>query len=102
MTDQTRFEPLAPGLGLSTIGAPEYSGSPPRANLRSVIRLFLDNRLAVVGLLLVIAMAGFCFLGPLFYHTQQTHTNLLNATLPPGRGRPLGTDSYGFDLLGRL
>jgi peptide/nickel transport system permease protein len=102
MTDQTQFEPVAPGLGLPTVGRADDSGLPTETNLRSVVRLFLDNRLAAIGLFLVIAMACFCFLGPLFYHTQQTHTNLLDATLPPGQGRPLGTDSYGFDLLGRL
>lgn len=102
MTDQTRLEPVVPAVGLPAAGPPNSADPSTQANLRSAIRMFLDNRLAAVGLFLVIAMVGFCFLGPLFYHTQQTKTNLLNATLPPGPGRPLGTDSYGFDLLGRL
>jgi peptide/nickel transport system permease protein len=27
---------------------------------------------------------------------------LNSATLPPGAGHPLGTDGYGYDVLGRL
>jgi peptide/nickel transport system permease protein len=73
-----------------------------QGNWRAFARVFLDNRLATVGLFLVIAMLLFCFLGPLFYHTEQTKTNLLAQTLPPSSAHPLGTDSYGFDLLGRL
>jgi peptide/nickel transport system permease protein len=69
---------------------------------RSLARIFVENRLAALGLLLVLAMVIFCFLGPLVYHTQQVKTNLLDETRPPGPGHPLGTDSYGFDLLGRL
>ncbi len=47
-------------------------------------------------------MFAFCFLGPLFYHTDQVHTNLNKVTLPPGAGHPLGTDDTGYDELGRL
>jgi peptide/nickel transport system permease protein len=50
----------------------------------------------------MVAMLFFCFAGPLFYHTQQTKTDLLAQTLPPSHAHPLGTDSYGFDVLGRL
>jgi peptide/nickel transport system permease protein len=57
---------------------------------------------ARAGLLVVAAVAVFCFLGPLFYHTNQVQVNLNNANLPPGAGEPLGTDSEGYDILGRL
>ena len=73
-----------------------------RGSWRAFLRVFLDNRLATVGLFLVVTMLLFCFVGPLFYHTEQTKTNLLAQTLPPSSAHPLGTDSYGFDLLGRL
>ena len=29
-------------------------------------------------------------------------SDLANQTLPPRSGNPLGTDAYGFDVLGRL
>ena len=31
---------------------------------------------------------AFCFLGPLFYHTDQVHVNLANENLPPGADPP--------------
>ncbi len=53
-------------------------------------------------MVLLVLIFGFCFLGPLFYHTDQVHVNLANANLPPGPGHPLGTDQNGYDVLGRL
>ena len=64
--------------------------------------MFFENKLAIAGVVIVVFMFAFCFLGPLFYHTDQVHTNLNQVTLPPGAGHPLGTDSVGYDELGRL
>jgi peptide/nickel transport system permease protein len=66
------------------------------------VRTFLENRLAVVGLALIVFFVLFCFLGPLVYHTEQITTNLAGADQPPGSGHPLGTDDVGYDELGRL
>ncbi len=44
----------------------------------------------------------FCFIGPLFYHSNQTLTEPLNSYLSPGAGHPLGTDENGFDEFGRI
>ena len=64
--------------------------------------VFSDNRLALVGVAIVVLLIIFCFLGPLFYHTDQVHTRISMETLPPGPGHPLGTDNVGYDQLGRL
>lgn len=66
------------------------------------VSIFFENRLAVLGLVLVIALVAFSFIGPLVYQTDQVHTDLRSTYLPPGRGRPLGTDGVGYDQLGRL
>jgi len=58
--------------------------------------------LATAGGAIIIAMAAFCFLGPLLYHTDQTHVFLSQANLGPRAGHPLGTDGDGSDELGRL
>jgi peptide/nickel transport system permease protein len=50
----------------------------------------------------VLLLIGFCFLGPLFYHTDQVNVVLANSGLRPGPGHPLGTDETGYDELGRL
>jgi peptide/nickel transport system permease protein len=71
-----------------------------------VIRVFIENRLAVVGLLGIIFMVLFCFIGPIFYHTNQTNaqTALLYSTqnASPSAAHLLGTDNNGFDMVGRL
>jgi peptide/nickel transport system permease protein len=76
---------------------------------RLALREFASNRLAVVALLLLVAIVLFCFLGPVFYHSNQTSSNPLNATLAPGQASPLGgashllgTDESGFDEFGRI
>ena len=68
----------------------------------SVLRSFARDRLGLIGLAVIAALAAFCFLGPLVYHTDQVHANIQLTNLPPGRGRPLGTDDNGYDILGRL
>jgi len=70
-----------------------------------ILRVFVENKLAVVGALVVIAIVLFCFAGPSVYHTNQANQQaaLLNPeNAGPGAGHPLGTDQTGFDILGRL
>jgi peptide/nickel transport system permease protein len=69
---------------------------------RLVLDTFLANRAAVAGLVLIVALTLFCFIGPLLYHTNQVTTRLGLEHLAPGSGRPLGTDEVGYDQLGRL
>ena len=74
----------------------------PRSTFRRGLEVFLENKLAVTGVAIFVAMLVFCFLGPLVYHSNQTVVNFSNQTLPPGAGHPLGTVDNGFDVLGRL
>lgn len=71
-----------------------------------LLRVFVENRLAVVGAAIIVFAVLFCFVGPLIYHTNQTDTQkaLLTSTqnAPPGSGHLLGTDESGFDILGRI
>ena len=61
-----------------------------------------ENELATAGLVLIVAIALFCFVGPFVYHTDQVQTDLFGTDLPPGGQNPLGTDNVGYDILGRL
>jgi peptide/nickel transport system permease protein len=65
-------------------------------------RTFAQNKLAMIGVSVVVAVILFSFIGPLVYHTDQLNPNLIAVNLAPGGGYPLGTDSSGFDILGRL
>jgi ABC-type dipeptide/oligopeptide/nickel transport system permease subunit len=69
---------------------------------RLAVREYFNNRLAVVGLLVLIFFILFCFLGPVVHHTNQTLTNPLNTDAKPGGSHLLGTDDNGFDELGRI
>jgi len=74
----------------------------PRSVWLLAISSFIENKLAVAGLAIVVFFILFCFLGPHLYHTNQITTNIVNSFEPPGSGHPLGTDGNGFDELGRI
>ena len=65
-------------------------------------RIFAANKFALVGLVFLVLVTLFCFVGPLFYRSDQTLTTLFNSNLGPSGRFPLGTDPEGFDMLGRL
>jgi peptide/nickel transport system permease protein len=68
----------------------------------AILRGFVANRLAAAGVALVIIVALFCFVGPLFWHTNQVNVNISQVNHAPGGAHPLGTDDLGYDVLGRL
>ena len=81
--------------------APETLVDPTERG-EGAFRIFLDNRLAIVGLGTLLLVILFSFVGPVLYPTNQSSPNLLNINLPPGSGGPLGSDNNGFNILGRL
>jgi peptide/nickel transport system permease protein len=91
-----------PGAPAAPPAAAVLPPTKPRGMFVRGLEVFLENKLAIVGAVILAAIFVFCFLGPYFYHTNQINTNLANENLPPGPGRPLGTDQNGYDILGRL
>lgn len=73
-----------------------------RGALSRALATFLENRLAVVGVGVVVLFAVFCFAGPLLYRTDQVHVDLAQAAYGPSAQHPLGTDEVGYDQLGRM
>ena len=88
-----------------------------------VARQFFRNKLAVFGLVVLIFMALFCFVGPLFSPYGETEifylnpetgeeiymsdseaiaSAILNAKAKPSLAHPLGTNESGHDVLTRL
>jgi peptide/nickel transport system permease protein len=93
--------PEAPGEGLRA--GPEAGAAQRTGGLgRAVLRTLVENRLAAVGVGIVVVLTLFCFIGPLLYRTNQVSTNLAQVDLPPSLAHPLGTDQVGYDELGRL
>jgi peptide/nickel transport system permease protein len=65
-------------------------------------RDFARHRLGLAGLVLIVALVLFCFVGPLVHSTDQLHANIELTNVGPSGGHPLGTDANGYDVLGRL
>ena len=98
--------PAAPALEPT----PEPSGGEAQAAggglTVQLLRVFVENRLAIVGLAIILVAILFCWIGPLLYHTNQTDSQLAFqssvANAHPSGSHLLGTDSTGFDILGRI
>ncbi len=88
--------------GSAAVAAGILPAGKPRSAFRRGLEVFLENKLAVTGVVIFALMLLFCFIGPQLYHSNQTVVNFSNQTLPPGAGHPLGTDESGHDVLGRL
>ena len=69
---------------------------------RLALREFAQNRLAVLGIGILVFFVLFSFLGPFFYHGNTLNSDLLHTDLSPQAGFPLGTDDQGFDELALL
>ena len=40
---------------------------------RRILSVFIENKLAVIGVVIIVFLVLFCFVGPFFYHTNQTN-----------------------------
>jgi peptide/nickel transport system permease protein len=91
---------LAPGQGFD--GPSGGEGVSTGSIGMQILRVFFENKLAVIGAAVIILMVLFCYLGPVFYSTNQTNAN--NALLygcqncAPSWAHPLGT--VGFAAAG--
>jgi peptide/nickel transport system permease protein len=105
-------EPAPPVVAPAPTREPEGGEAGSTGSMwRLIGRVFVENKLAVVGLVILVVMLAFCFLGPFIYHSNQNSVILRGITGPgtcggssptPGPSCPLGTDQAGFDVLGRL
>jgi peptide/nickel transport system permease protein len=100
--EEASAETLAPDAAAPSGGEARSSGG----LAIQVFRVFVENKLAVVGAAVIILMVLFCFLGPVFYSTNQTNAQiaLLNSVenAAPSSAHLFGTDANGFDMLGRI
>lgn len=69
---------------------------------RRVARAFADHPAAAVALVFLLLMILFCFVGPHLYHTDQVNAQIAIANQAPSSAHLLGTDTNGFDVVGRL
>jgi peptide/nickel transport system permease protein len=96
--------------GVPPLGSPNVPTTAPEggdvqavaSGWRLALREFLSNRLATVGLAVLVLFVLACFVGPLLYHTNQTVSNPVVIDTAPSAAHVLGTDDNGFDELGRI
>ncbi|MGB8945511.1 MAG: ABC transporter permease [Streptomyces sp.] len=70
---------------------------------RRTLQVFTGNKLALTGVVVLVLLLAFSYLGPLLHPTEQVHTDLARANLAPGSsGHLLGTTDLGYDMVGRL
>ena len=68
-----------------------------------MLRRFLENRLAAVGLVVIIVLVLWAALAPVLLAHDPDTVDYYNALLPPGSpGHILGTDDLGRDVMVRL
>ena len=71
--------------------------------IQQLFKELYRNRLALVGLLLILAIVAVALAAPLLPLADPHATNLQARFLPPGSAvHPLGTDQLGRDLLARI
>ncbi|WP_019005889.1 oligopeptide ABC transporter permease [Cohnella laeviribosi] len=93
---------------MSTIGseitkAGTAGTAPVRSSMwRQAARRLLKNRLAMLGLAVVVFMFAFCFIGPLFSPYTDNKIHLAQMNKPPSPQHWLGTDALGRDVLTRV
>jgi peptide/nickel transport system permease protein len=110
----------APGEGVNPLETQAFSGSdvPPALEVTEageaggigglgliIWRVFAENKLALISIGVIVFMLLFCFVGPHIYHTNQTYlviTQVGQVLAHPTSQHLLGTDSNGYDTLGRL
>jgi peptide/nickel transport system permease protein len=67
-----------------------------------ILRRLAGNRMAIVAVIVLLIIVGFCYLGPLLWHVSANATDPLSIMAAPSFHHPLGTDDIGRDVLARL
>ena len=82
--------------------APVVTVEKRKSQLRQVAERLLDNKGAVVGLILLLVILLVSLIGPYFSPYEYNQMILTDKFMAPCAKHPLGTDGYGRDILVRL
>ena len=67
------------------VSAPAKARTARKSTKLQGLQVFMENKLAVFGVCLILILMAFSFIGPMFYVTDQVHTDLANSALAPPR-----------------
>ena len=90
-------------------GRPDHPGVPDGGDVRVIssgwkltLGEFFSNKLAVLGVVVLVFFVLFSFLGPVVYPTNQSLADPSLADLAPSGAHLFGTNDQGFDELGQM
>ncbi|OPG16290.1 peptide ABC transporter permease [Ferroacidibacillus organovorans] len=66
------------------------------------IQRFWRSRMTVLGVVMLLLLVLFSFVGPMIYRRSAITSHLLATDAPPSSSFPLGTDSVGHNVLAQL
>lgn len=90
-------------VAATTTEVEEIMRRPPRSLWRDAWRRLLANRLARVGMVIVIFFAFLAIFVPfLVPYDARTDSDLANQLKPPSLEHPMGTDEQGRDVMNRI
>src|SRR5690242_10939325 len=96
---------MAPPDGIEEL--PPELARQRKSQLRLIGERFMRNKVAVVGLAIVVVLGLLVIFAPLITHQTATYDpttsiNIFNRLQGPSAQHPFGTDQLGRDVLGRL
>jgi len=75
---------------------------PPETFLEQTLRLFLRNRLATAGAIIILLLIVLALIGPALTPYDPIGVYMDARLTPPGLKHPFGTDDFGRDVLSRV
>ena len=86
----------------NTLRIPRHSTRPTSSWWQDVVRGFQRNRLAIVGLIIVVGLVVVAIFAPWLAPYDPTEQHLPDKRTPPGSKYWLGADEFGRDILSRI
>ncbi|WP_267384392.1 ABC transporter permease [Cyanobacterium sp. uoEpiScrs1] len=85
-----------------TFESSKLKNYPSNSLWRNIWRRFCRNRLALLGLSLLVIIMTSVVIGPFFYHVSIDAIDFTQASTPPSWQHPFGTNDLGQDQLARV
>ncbi|MBP8612697.1 MAG: ABC transporter permease [Candidatus Atribacteria bacterium] len=97
MEEQELFQPVRK----EELGIKEFI-RPPVGYWQDAWRRLKKNKLAMVGLVMIVLLILFAILGPMFSTWTYNQTDLAHSYAPPSKAHLFGTDALGRDVFTRV